>query len=376
LTPPEEGTECQAVEGSLTLYLEGARVSPDKQEILDTLDAIKTGVLRAIQAGMDTHVYSKGAVQRLVFIGNRTVGSDPSEIAPVMIEEITVESDPSEIAPVMIEGIQGVLVPAEGGSTGLGGATIGAIAGASGFVLIAAVLALLLAKRRKSESGNVSKTRLDEDEEGYGRGREVAIIVGNRHRTGQKRVAPTLDTQYSLEGAEIPGSLAAMDALALKPQTEGIEVGDEDGIPLPPAIPRLVNSSSSSLIENSSSSFGSKIRQGSLASQMEKRQDIQARLTFPTAPLSPVRNSDTGISPSKVSPMRLPGSLNKPYVSPGKRESNTIEAVEVHSQGDSVFDSAIKTLHKAVYSSNSGNSKEVSFADTDSGESKPRPRRR
>jgi hypothetical protein len=354
------------VEGAITLYLEEARVSPDEQNILEKVNDIKKAVLSAIQAGMDTNVYTNGAVKRLIFVGNRTAGYDPSTNVPVMIEVTQ-----------GVQEIQGVLVPTGGGSTSLGGATIGAIAAASCFVLIAAVLVLLLAKGRRSESGDVSKMRLDEDDDSYGLGRGVTIIVANRHRPSQKRVAPALDRQFSLEGSEIPGSLAAMDALALKPQTEGIEVCHDYVIPLPPAIPRLVHSSSSSLIDDSSSSFGSKTRPGSLASQMETRQGLGARLNFPTAPLSPVRNSDTGISPSKVSPIRLPGSLNRHYVSPGKHQSNIIEAIEVHSQGDSVFDSSIKTLHKMVSSSNSGySSRDVSFVDTDSGESKPRPRRR
>ncbi|CAB9508553.1 expressed unknown protein [Seminavis robusta] len=376
---PQQGIKCEAMVGYMTLYMESSMASTFQQST-----EMQDALLEAIQAGMESDVYVKGAIQKLVYVGDRSAGDGDTVVDETLVNtplvEVTNAPDTEEpfsivipldsadpVVPIGVAEEQNRAVDNEGGSRALSNTEIGLIAGGASFLFLLVLLAICcFCKRRRrrtsdssaasSGSENEVPTKMMIVEDDGDATREVGgSSICFKRRRRQKKIAPS---KYGMEGAEIPGSLAAMDALALQPQVgnsqqtvppeminslhmmQRIEVGrdtDDDGLSLPPAIPRVVKSSSSSMERQE--------RQVPPASQVvvDQGQEMTATYTMSTVPLSPVRNSKSGISPSEVSPKRLPPELNTPYVAPPVANQES-ESFAVKSRDTSFYGSAMSTL--------------------------------
>lgn len=286
--------------GYMKIYLERARVT-DAEAV-----AISDAVLIAIENGMQSNVYAKGAIKNLVYVGDRTPPPPPSQ--PESLPPL-LPSPPPPVVTVPVPASKEEPLPSSlaSGKRGLGNTEIGLIAGASALAFLAALLALCFCMRRRNKESttneSIPKEKLGDEEDGA---MDSSSKAGHRGRNSHKKVAPAIVLQKSLEGAEIPGSLAAMDELALKPQIRRDEddvkmyADSNDGsVPLtPPRVNRTVQTSSSCSTPNS----------GGRDSSGDGSVDYPLPM-FPTlspVPLSPVRNQKTGYSPSRVSPKRLP----------------------------------------------------------------------
>lgn len=93
----------------------------------------------------------------------------------------------------------------------------------------------LFAKRQRNRQGG-KKARGPEEEDDND---TASLEMGGTHRDEgdygptvlfrRQKYVPTEEEEESLEGAEIPGSLAASDALALKPTADELTESDDDG---------------------------------------------------------------------------------------------------------------------------------------------------
>lgn len=291
--PPEAGTSCETMVGYMKVYVERARVLEGE------VDSISDAVLNALEIGMKANVYSKGAIRNLVFIGER-----PPLLKPVNVSR--------EEPPLALE----ASTTSEENNSGMSNTTIGLLAAVSASLFLLALLLLFLCLRRKKGDSTdqcLPTAKLDEEDGAM----DISSNSGRwRRRNGQNKVAP-IATNGSLEGAEIPGSLAAMDALALKPQFKREEAEDGqssesemEAAPLTP--PRISRTVRSPVLEQAT--------KNSVEDQKETG-SVEASLPLipasdpPPVPLSPVKNRRSGESPSRVSPKRLPSPLNEPFVS-------------------------------------------------------------
>ena len=389
---------CQSMVGLMTVYLENARVS-DADE-----SAIANAAYRVIRTGMEAGTYSKGAIQSLTFIGDRSTPAPTNATVVATASPVTVTNDivvtPSPVPatnapvattppgtmgtpdePVLASGSSPVSLdnavvavskgePIVNNGDSLGGTQIGLISAASAFLVVVALLGLLVSKKRRRIE------TLDEDDGALDGSRKSVSSKGSPPRT--RTIFPALVPQWSREGAEIPGSLASQDAMALKPQYRRSDDNscassdsEREEEPAPQTPPRITNVA----LQESSSS---------------QEVALDTGVVQNTVPLSPVKNSKSGTSPSQVSPKRLPASLNAPFVSSrGASSTSKLEhhrsVAEAPSQSMSILDqlvaeidaetgspprtrgNTIETLQRIAYD-DSGST--ASFQDTVSGDSR------
>jgi hypothetical protein len=300
--------------GQMTLQIEKERVTPSEEVLL------QTALLEAIESGMENGIYIKGSVTKLAFIGSRSSLSTPTAVS-------------EEASPTMKKSIR------SGGNGGLGATEISLISVASILLVLLIAIALLLLARRskKVKSANSPrnspgrKVALDDDSENpetIGDGRS------EWDNTSEKiRAAPPIARQYSLEGSEIPGSLAALDALALKPQFPRLNEpcfsssADEGYGRSPPRTPPKINRDSRT---NRPPPPPPPPRPQPIQSEgrsPDPEQEDQIKHSFSSAstqsevPLSPVRNKKSGVSPSQVSPKRSANSDSHKLKSNGRNKA-------------------------------------------------------
>jgi len=325
--------------GYMTIYAEGARLTNETQA------TIEKAVFAVIEKGMDSNTYAKGAIKGLTFIGHRPiVTTSPPEIQPSpdvpdlttpgfgfsndtysndTVSNDTVSND-TEIENTVIAVSQGENI--ESSDNSLGGTQIGIISAASAFIFVAALVGLLLSKRkRKVES-------LDED--------DGALEERSKSFKGSpiRKIVPGIGQQYSLEGCEVPGSLASKDAMALKPQyrrnEDNSNVSDDEiegsSVNGPVTPPRITNIAADNVVLQQSSSS----------------QEVTFGRSFaaPSVSQSPIRNSRTGLSPSKVSPKRLPASLQAPVRSSSKTYQVEQKRTETSSPTMSILDQLVAEI--------------------------------
>lgn len=335
MVPPENGIRCSSMRGQMIVYVEHERV-PETAEA-----AIQNAILAAIKSGMDTNVYVKDAIRNLVYIDRST---PVTEFGP---EEMSTEPSEQEFALVAASEQE---KPNDNSSN----QTIGLGAAAAGFLVLLALIGLFISRRsRKVESSHqIVKNVVLDDEDAAFEGIDDSSKRGKK--ASPKRV---IVENLSCEGSEVPGSLAAKDALALKPQFRRTEDGnievlskshdgsvsseersERTGPSMPPvisrtkpalaqtikatALPPKSSSSPKPIISPKSNEFH-KSRSRS-RSTSPTNSNIEAamnpfgtppRLFMPPVPLSPVRNEKSGISPSTVSPKRQPStSLNQTHI--------------------------------------------------------------
>ena len=380
---------CQSMVGLMTLYLDSARVSDEGE---NELAEAAYGVIRT---GMESGTYAKGAIRSLAFIGDRstiaptnatvlattppvTVSNDivvvasPETDANISIatappETTAAPDDPllePELIPSTSQGTdlnasittaspgrpaptdESVLVPEskpiidsenvvvavskgesiENNGESLGGTKIGLISAASAFLVVVALVGLLLSKKRR-------RVETFDEDDGVLDGSRSVSSKGSPQR--KRTIVPQLVSQWSREGAEIPGSLASQDAMALKPQyrrsdDDSYASSDSDNEEASPQTPPRINNLAS---QEASSPQGPTSDAGVVRSPV---------------PLSPVKNSKSGTSPSQVSPKRLPASLNAPFVSSRGARTSRMDhhhsVIEEPSQSISILDQLVAEI--------------------------------
>lgn len=343
MSPPEDGTYCQSMVGLMTVYLENARISDSE------IAAIEATTYEAVAAGMNSDTHLKGAIKGLTYIGDRSTPAptvDATGVAaappgtlgtpdePALVPEISPEKAPEISGNSVVAVSQGEPIAISGSDEGsLEGAQIGLISAASAILIVAALVGLLLSKRRRRVES------LDEDDGAFG-----AYGVSSKG-SPPRSFFPVLAQQLSLEGAEIPGSLASQDAMALKPQYKRAEddnscVGGDskrsEPAPRTPARVTNVAQQEDVALQASSSSQEVTLDAGVLPTPS---------VLPPSVPLSPVHNTKSGFSPSRVSPRRLPNSLNAPFVA-SRRDTTSAASkrVQAESPSSSILDQLVAEI--------------------------------
>ena len=182
------GTTCVPIKGSIT-----ATVDSSASGVVE--DGILRGMLRVVRQGMIDDIYVSGNIKKVSFIGSRS--DEYNSFAPDSFREAEVEP----VASVSGIGIAFICI---------------------GSVLLLALIALFAIKRRRREAeerdmifhdATIGAREFDEggDEDEY-------------HQRG-----PIVKKRKGLEGADVPGSLANRDELALKPNPSvTMKTGDLD----------------------------------------------------------------------------------------------------------------------------------------------------
>lgn len=195
-----EGTACTPIKGRITATIDGDASGP-------TTAGIVSGLLRTVRQGMIDDVYVTGNIKKVSFIGERAESNNafggPDSVRDV---NVTSENDP-------------------------GLSSIGIAFVAVGAALLVALIALLVARRqrRRSEERNmifhdatVQAKELEAEEEDR---LAAAVAVGGL-------VAAQGNDPNAVEGADVVGSLANRDELALQPNpaasSSGMTTGDLD----------------------------------------------------------------------------------------------------------------------------------------------------
>ena len=348
VTPPEEGVACQPMTGSMTIYYERARLNSE------TLEQLKQGALDAISAGMTTNVYAKGIVKRLAYIGDTREGVTP---APVVVSEEQ----------------KAVNSNSKGDDSILGTTEITLVSSAAFlFILIAVAGFFIIPKRRKKEAlrnGSVPHGAVLDD--GFDNADETTEANAVKGWYNTKIEPVPIDRQqssYSIEGSEIPGSLAATDALALKPQFPSRAFSGRASKKTPPAKEYRYRDNIS------------------VSAALEGLETIETDVPSykSIVRLSPIHNQNSGISPSQVSPKRSSPLNAEAILSSGYKNDDSTEESSQYSDVDQMIaeieseiplskiksprkgGSAIETLNRIVASDSVS---DTSFRDSESGTS-------
>lgn len=256
------GNKCQPMMGYVTAYVEHARVpSPsDKEMVASTL-------LETLNLGMKQNIYSMGAVQKVVYVGTRQIVSGVHESANTGNE--TIGKSPLEIA---------------------------LVCGGSVLLLLLLIPVIVVSSRRRRKSSQSTRIILEPSVEDSDCENTVfsdePTHSRRKYRLKPSKAKPAqlqLNSQQSLEGAEMSGSLAAMDALALKAQRR-ICSNDASSIPqsTPPSRRKEGPSTPQTIPDTSWNNSSASLDHHVLSK----------------ANLSCVQNHRTGAPPSTVSPKR------------------------------------------------------------------------
>jgi hypothetical protein len=172
---------CQPMNGFVTVYLNGGdgTIFADNEEA-----SIRSDLLRVVRSGMSNDVYATGNVKKVVFLGKRIF--DEAPVSPIETSpQIKVFDD-------------------DDGITSVGKGLI------SAFAILFAFFMLLVLIRRRRKIDEVAA--IDEPLASDWVKIEPAVIVFP--------ALPRPPVRRTIYGANIPGSLAEKDELALMPSTK------------------------------------------------------------------------------------------------------------------------------------------------------------
>jgi hypothetical protein len=193
------GANCVPIKGSITATV-------DSSASATTKDGILRGILRVVRQGMADDVYVSGDIKQVSFIGSRTDTSNSERSSSTAGSQ----SD-AQAASVSNIGIAFICI---------------------GVVLLLTLIALLVTKRQRKKAEERNMIFHDATVEAQA----LALDKGGDTYHHRGAVVETA----ALEGADIPGSLANKDELALKPdpfvviKTGDLRVDDDPVIPYSP----------------------------------------------------------------------------------------------------------------------------------------------